>query len=312
MHVLIIGMAGHLAKLVAKQLLKSDSSLEIIGIDSRPIPESPNLKVTNIQMNYNRGNFEKLFRKYSIASIIFLGRLVYPRHVRTKKWEKQLSVSSVETNRICELAIKYNVKRMVVLSSFHVYGAYVDNPLFINESMPLRASHRFEELREFVERDEICLRYLWRYQNKLSIVLLRPCHILGDGINNVFSKYLRSSMIFYPMDYNPSFQFIHVFDLVRVIELALNKLAPSVYNVAPPGLVLLEEIPKLLDKKVIPISLFLSKVSLKVLSPALPKLPLYMLDYLSYSCMLDTVQIDKVLGPKFYKFSSEDALITLK
>ena len=74
--VLIIGIAGGLARITSCLLSKKYPHLKVHGIDPRPIDNS--LKYPNVeyeQMRYTRGNFERIFRGRRYDVVLHLGRI---------------------------------------------------------------------------------------------------------------------------------------------------------------------------------------------------------------------------------------------
>ena len=85
---------------------------------------------------------------------------------------------------------KYNVKKVVVLSSANVYGPSPENSNFLTEDAPLMAASRFSEVRDLIEVDMLAHGFFWRHPEKQTVIL-RPVHIVGPNIKNAPSNYLR-------------------------------------------------------------------------------------------------------------------------
>ncbi len=137
--VLIIGIQGALARMTAEILIKNNPDISIHGVDSRNIEDLPiRSQLTAQQMRYNRTNFEKLFREHDFESVLHLGRLGHSPAMGNT--HKRIDINLVGTNTILDLAQKFNAKKVVILSTHHVYGALPDNPMFLKEDSPLRAS----------------------------------------------------------------------------------------------------------------------------------------------------------------------------
>lgn len=77
------------------------------------------------------------------------------------------------TNRILDLCERSGVAKVIILSTFHVYGALSDNSIFLGEDAPLRASIRHPELRDVIEMDQICTNWMWKNQKSISTVVLK-------------------------------------------------------------------------------------------------------------------------------------------
>lgn len=310
--ILIIGIAGGLAKITARVILQENPDWEIIGVDSRELKTNEMIKgLTTVKMKFSRGNFEKLFREHDFHTVYHLARL---SHSSTTQGDlrKRLELSVMGTNRILDLSLRSGVKKLIILSTFHVYGALPDNSIFLKEDAPLRASMKYGELRDVVEMDQICTNWMWKYQDKMSTVVLRPCNIIGSQISNSMSKYLTSQFAIRPIDYSPVFQFIHEFDMATVLARAATDLPTGTYNVATDDFISLKDALNIVGVKGIPFPISFAGPVNRLLKKANLDVPEYLLDYLKNSCLINNELIKEHLGDKFYRFKIEQALKLLK
>lgn len=308
--VLIIGIQGALAKITAELLIKAHPDIRIHGVDSRPIdniPKRPHITVQ--QIKYNRTNFEKLFREHQFESVLHLGRLGHSPAMGNI--HKRIDINLVGTNTILELAQKFRSKKVVILSTHHVYGALPDNPMFLREDSPLRASFKYAELRDVVEMDQMCTNWMWKNQNQIQTIVLRPCNIIGPQIKNSITQYLKTPYSPLPLDYNPMFQFIHEFDMATMIVNAVEKLGTGIYNVAGDDVVSLHEAAEIIGVKKVLVPIIAVEQLAKVLTPVW-KFPLYLLDYIKFPATLDNSELKKTLGEGTFRFSAKEALELLK
>lgn len=308
--ILIIGIQGAMAKITAEILIKNNPEVKIIGVDSRPIenlPGRPQLKAS--QIKYSRTNFEKLFREHQFDSVLHLGRLGHSPAMGNI--HKRIDINLVGTNTILELAQKFQTKKVVILSTHHVYGALADNPMFLKEDAPLRASFKYAELRDVVEMDQMCTNWMWKNQNQIETIVLRPSNIIGPQIKNSITQYLKTPYAPLPVDYNPMFQFIHEFDMATMIVNALEKLTTGIYNVTGDDVISLHEAAEIIGAKKILVPIVAVEQLAKFLTPVW-KFPLYLLDYIKFPSTLDNSELKKVLGPDTFRFSAKEALELLK
>lgn len=311
-HILVIGISGGLAQITSRLLLQNNHEWTITGIDTRSVEHvPPHPRLTPISMKYSRGNFENLFRSQRYDAVLHLGRLSHSS-TDSNQLAKRLELSVMGTSRILEMCLRAEVQKVVVLSTFHVYGALPDNPVFISEDAPLQASIRHPELRDVVEMDQICTNWMWKYQNQLSTVVLRPCNIIGTQIQNAMSRYLTSSMALRPIDYNPFFQFIHEFDMAQVLAHSLTTLPTGTYNVAGSDFVSLREALDTVGSKGIPFPITLADGLNQFLKFFNGQVPSYLLDYLKFSCLIDNKQLRQHLGDDFMRFSIKETLELIK
>jgi UDP-glucose 4-epimerase len=216
------------------------------------------------------------------------------------------------TNRILELCERSDVKRVIILSTFHVYGAMPDNSIFLHEDAPLRASMRHPELRDVVEMDQICTNWMWKNQNSISTIVLRPCNIIGTQIQNAMTKFLSGPVALSPADYNPFFQFIHEFDMAHILYKVLTDVPTGTYNVAGDEFIALREALHVVGTKGIPFPMVLAGGLNSALKKLKIDVPDYLLDYLKFSCLISNQELKKHLGPNFLRFSIKESLEMIK
>jgi UDP-glucose 4-epimerase len=308
--ILIIGIQGAMAKITAELLLKSHPGVQILGVDSRPIDDMPKRSQFSWQqIKYNRTSFEKLFREHQFDSILHLGRLGHSPAMGNIN--KRIDINLIGTNTILELSQKFRAKKVVILSTHHVYGALPDNPMFLKEDAPLRASFKYAELRDVVEMDQMCTNWMWKNQNDIETIVLRPSNIIGPQIKNSITQYLKTPYAPLPIDYNPMFQFIHEFDMASMIVNALDKLTTGIYNVTGDDVISLHDAAEIIGVKKILVPIIAVEQLAKVLTP-IWKFPLYLIDYIKFPSTLDNSELKKHLGPDTFRFTAKEALELLK
>jgi UDP-glucose 4-epimerase len=310
--ILIIGIAGGLAQMTARLILNEHPEWEILGIDSRDISKVPPLKgLTSLELKYSRGNFENLFRTHQFEVVYHLGRISHSSNTHNIL-AKRIELSVMGTNRILELCERSQVKKVIILSTFHVYGALPDNSIFLKEDAPLRASIRHPELRDVVEMDQICTNWMWKNQNTVSTIVLRPCNIIGTQIHNAMTRFLAGPIALSPADYNPFFQFIHEFDMAHILYKVLKDVPTGTYNVAGSDFISLRDALKVVGTKGIPFPIVLAGGLNSALKRFNIDVPEYLLDYLKFSCLISNHELKKHIGPNFLRFSINEALELIK
>ncbi|MFW5740210.1 MAG: NAD-dependent epimerase/dehydratase family protein, partial [Myxococcota bacterium] len=172
--VLVTGIVGGLAQSVARALRAQGH--RVVGVDYRPMPLRNRLPdgVTVFRANYNKTRIEEPFRRHRPTLVLHLGR------VGNLKEEvgKRFALNVVGSQRITAMCLKYGVRRMVVLSTFHIYGADALNPTPIYEEDPLRAGTRFPEIADAIQLDNQAVMEMYRHP-QLQTVVLRPCNVIG-------------------------------------------------------------------------------------------------------------------------------------
>lgn len=310
--ILIIGITGGLAQMTARLILTEHPDWEIIGVDSRDTTNVPQLKnLTAINLKYSRGNFENLFRTHHFDVVYHLGRISHSSNEHNIL-AKRIDLSVMGTNRILDLCERSDVKKVIILSTFHVYGALPDNSIFLKEDAPLRASIRHPDLRDVIEMDQICTNWMWKNQNSISTVVLRPCNIIGTQIKNSMTNFLAGPIALCPIDFNPFFQFIHEFDMAHILYRSLNDVPTGTYNVAGNDFISLREALEVVGTKGIPFPMVLAGGLNSALKKLNINVPEYLLDYLKFSCLISNTELKKHLGENFLRFSIKEALELIK
>lgn len=310
--VLIIGAAGGLAQITARLISQKFPEIEMVGVDQREVTSLPQLPKTQYyRLKYTRGNFENLFRDHEFDLVYHLGRISHSTNSQNTL-AKRLDLSVMGTSKILDLCLKFSIKKVIVLSTFHVYGAYADNSIFLTEDSPLRASISHPELRDVVEMDQIATNWMWKNQKDISTVVLRPCNIIGAQIQNSMSKYLTNPYSIYPLDYNPQFQFIHEFDMANVLLECIYTIPTGIYNVATDEFIAIRDALNILGTKGIPFPMSVGSIIARFIKFGSMNIPSYLIDYLKFSCLIDNSEIKKHLPKDFFRFKIKDTLKLIK
>lgn len=286
--VLVTGAAGALAQQVIKRLRQS---CNLVIVDAR---EQVDLgkDIPSYCVDFNQRIFEDLFRRYTFDRVIHLGRIRSSQLSRMRRYNANV----LGTQKLLDLSQKYGIRRVVVLSTYHVYGAMAYNPALINESAPLKSAGLSADLIDSVELESLASIYLWRYP-ELNISVLRPCNIVGPSVRNTTSKLLASPRVPVLAGFSPMMQFIHIDDMADAIVLASQKPTRGIFNVAPNDWVAYQRALELSGCTRIPIP---------SIPPVVPRLilrtlgrnrfPAYLMDFFKYPVVIDGRAFEKEFG----------------
>jgi UDP-glucose 4-epimerase len=181
-------------------------------------------------VDIRKKKFEDVIRTEMPTAIVHLG---FIRHFRGSDRERY-DTNVRGTKQLLDHCINHGVQKLVVVSSSYVYGAFPENPYFLDEDSPLSASRSYPEMRDLVEVDTLASTYLWRYPH-LHTCVLRPVNVLGAYVHSMIGQYLKQSYVPTVMGFDPMMQFIHEEDLSEAIALALEQSLQGVFNVTGPG-----------------------------------------------------------------------------
>ena len=293
--VLVTGAAGELASRVISKLGKK---YQIVAVDFRQLP-NPGNGVSSYRGDMNRRAFEDIFRQHDIDGVIHLGRMESDEQTM----ERRYNANVLGTQRLFKLCLEYGVKRVVVLSTYFVYGASAFNPVLLTEDAPLKAVGLTKDLVDSVELENLANIYLWKYP-QLNMTILRPCNVVGPGVRNTVSSLLSQRFAPVLTGFSPMMQFVHVEDMANAVALAFGKNHPGIYNVAPMEWVSYVEALSRCECR---------PLYLPSLPPLLPRLisrlmnwkafPAFLVNYFKYS-----VIIDGTLFEKTFKYSPDYSL----
>jgi UDP-glucose 4-epimerase len=287
MAVLITGICGRLGRLVTRSLHRKT---QVVGIDRRPFEGRPK-DVVHHRVDIRRKKTRDVLRAGGIDALVHLGIMHNPR----ESDEERHSWNVTGFQHLLEYALKYGVKKVVVLSSANVYGPHPDNPQFLTEDSPLLGAQRFSAIRDLTEVDMLAQNFLWKHP-EVETVLLRPCHILGR-VRNAPSNYLRSEHPIMALGFNPMIQVIHERDVQQAIELSLEPGRRGVYNIRGPGELPLSRAFEVVGRKPIFWPAGLAQRALSGLwRSGLTSFPAAELDHIRYVCMVDDSRARKELG----------------
>ena len=296
--ILVTGAAGALAQRLIR-LLKPD--YRVVAVDFRRRPELGR-DIPSYGIDFNHRGFEDILRHHELAGVIHLGRILAYESSPYRRYNANV----LGARHLLDFCRQYRVAPVLVLSTFHVYGATPYNPAPLDEEAPLKASELTLDLVDSVELENLANVYLWRYP-ELSITILRPCHIVGPGMGNSMSLLLSQRVAPMLAGFSPLMQFIHVDDMARAFRLAFQQNQPGIYNVAPQDWIPYQEALAECGCALLPLP------SIPSLAPYLisrllgwKSFPSYLLNYFKYP-----VVIDGGLFERTFSFQPRQSLATI-
>ena len=145
--VLITGISGGQGRLLTRRLL---SDWEVSGVD-RVAWEGRPQEVDVHVVDLRKKKFEDVIRTELPTAIVHMG---FIRHFRTDERTRH-DVNVRGTKQLLDHCVNHGVQTLVVLSSSYVYGAFPENPYYMDEDSPLAASRSYPEIRDLVEVDTL-------------------------------------------------------------------------------------------------------------------------------------------------------------
>ena len=224
--VLITGISGGQGRLLTRRLLEN---YEVCGVDRVSWDGHPSDVAVHV-VDLRKKRFEDVIRTEQPTVVVHMG---FIRHFQVAERVRH-DVNVRGTKKLLDHCVNHGVQSLVVLSSSYVYGAFPENPYFMDEDAPLSASRSYPEIRDLVEVDTLASSFLWRYP-QIRTCVLRPVNVLGYFVHSMIGRYLRETRVPTVMGFDPMMQFIHEEDISEAIALALEQGLQGVFNVTGPG-----------------------------------------------------------------------------
>jgi UDP-glucose 4-epimerase len=224
--VLITGISGGQGRLLARRLLEN---YEVCGVDRVAWEGHPGGVAVHL-VDLRKKRFEDVIRTELPTAVVHMG---FIRHFRAGESVRH-DVNVRGTKQLLDHCVNHGVQSLVVLSSSYVYGAFPENPYYMDEDSPLSASRSYPEIRDLVEVDTLASAFLWRYPH-IRTCVLRPVNVLGRYVHSMIGSYLQERRVPTVMGFDPMMQFVHEEDLSEAIALALEQGLQGVFNVTGPG-----------------------------------------------------------------------------
>ncbi|MBP6608818.1 MAG: NAD-dependent epimerase/dehydratase family protein [Deltaproteobacteria bacterium] len=277
-NILITGIAGGLSQRVAAKLLFSGHS--VVGVDYREVrsPLPPSLdKLKVVRAHYNKTIIEDIFRHQRFDAVMHLGRAFSLKDSVGKRFD----LNVVGSQKLMNLVLQHKVASMVVLSTFHIYGAHPSNHIPIAEDEPLRAGLQFPQIADAIQMDNMATTWVYRHP-AVKTCVLRATNIVGPTLHNTLTQFLRLRHVPYLLGFNPMMQFLHEDDLADAIITSWQSGLTGVHNVATDEIVPWRTAIALTRARTFPIPAPVADVFLR----ATGNFPGYLIDFFRYPCVI--------------------------
>ncbi len=277
MKVLIPGITGALARLVAERLVGAGH--QVLGIDRRPWKDAPS-GIQVFQLDIRKRAAEDVFRKHRPDAVIHMATVTH----LTVRNEDRYRINLFGTRAVFDHCHHYGAARCIFVGRHTYYGAAADSPLYHGEEDPPMAMTTFPELADLVAADLYAGSALWRYP-EIDTCVLRLCYTLGPSLSGTLAAFLRGSRTPLVMGFDPLFQFMHEADAADAICLSLEHKLRGVYNVAGPQPMPLSSLARMAHRMPVPVPEPLLRFAFGRFG--LPALPPGAVAHLKYPVVID-------------------------
>ncbi len=281
MKILVTGASGATARLVASAPIGQDH--EWVGVDPRPLKSAGYFPGKTHVINYASRQLDDLMKQEQFDAVLHLGRI---RDSQNYSHHHRFELNVVGTQRLLELCEKTKVKQLVVLSTYHVYGAHRLNSLYLTEDSPLRAIQTYADLSDAVELDHASTTFMWKVPH-VTTTVLRPVNVIGRHVKNTLTSMLKAGLCPRMVGFDPLMQFIDEKDMARAILSVLGAPEPGVYNVAGEGVIPLSQVIAQVGARSVPVPPLVTSGMIRAIAKMLGvRFPAYFVDFFKYPVIL--------------------------
>jgi len=225
--VAITGVAGYIGQRVLKLLGDNDAIDRIIGLDIREPQRRPR------RFEFHRVDIAGADLKPLLEGVDVLVHLAWVLDPIPDD-ALMVRVNVQGTRRVLEAAGATAVRKLVLVSSAAVYGAWPTNPVPLTENAPLRPNPGFPLGVHKAEVERVLGEWQADHPGVVTTTL-RPVFVLGPAADHAVARLVRGRFPVGIAGEAPPRQFVHEDDVASAIALAVERDLDGVYNVAAEG-----------------------------------------------------------------------------
>ncbi len=248
--ILITGLSTYWGGRLAETLERNPDVEAIIGVDS----EDPTRELERTEFVRVSNQHALILRIVKAAEIdtVVDTRLVVDSAKTTPSLAHENNVIGTLNILAACSGPDSPVRKLVFKSSAHYYGSGQDDPAFFTEDMRRNHEPRTPIKRDIVEAETAVADFRDKHPD-VTVTRLRFCNVLGPDMVTSHARLLSLPAVPMIAGFDPRYQFIHVDDVVRALEFAVEHDLPGIYNAAPDGVLALSEVIGLLGKRALPV-----------------------------------------------------------
>lgn len=245
--VAVTGASGYIGARLLQHLGEDQEFERLVAMDIRPLP----LPVHDATV-YSRdvsAPIDDALGHHQVTTLVHLAFI--SRQGRSRRDVRAIRQANLKAlHSVLNSCVRVKVGHIIYLSSHTVYGAHPDNPVPLTEDAPLRPLTTFPYGYDKFLADQVLQTFAEQHPNT-RVTVLRPCVVLGPSAGNDFARAFFRSWLPVVKGHNPSLQFLHEDDLVRVMASIIRLGLPGVFNVAGEGVVSYREMTEIIRSKAV-------------------------------------------------------------
>jgi UDP-glucose 4-epimerase len=233
MQVYITGVSGYLGGLLCR-FLEDDPSIDrIVGVDLQPP------KVRTSKLEYHSHDVrDPSIREAMKGSDVVLHMAFVLNEIRDKARTYDINING--SKNVFHACLDTGVPWLIQLSSMAAFGPHPDNPVPLTEEDYPRGHPGCYYCYSKAELEHY-LRWLSEKNPELDVTVLRPTIIIGESIDNTVAWLFQNRFAVRLKGHDSFAQYIHEDDLVRAIQIVLQKRALGTYHITSDDMMTVSE-----------------------------------------------------------------------
>lgn len=294
--VLITGAAGYVGSLLGARLAREGTP--VVGTD---LARRDDAGFEVLALDVRDKALSELLRQREITHVVHLASVLESRGDRAREYDIDVN----GTRNVVEACLAAGVQHLTVSSSGAAYGYHADNPAWISEDAPLRATATFAYAHHKRLVEELLATYRGTHP-ELAQLVLRIGTVLGARTRNQITALFERPRLLAIRGSDSPFVFIWDEDVVGAILHGVRGSRAGVYNLAGDGALTIREIAAALGKRTRVIPAPLLRLGLRVGRPlGLTRYGPEQLDFLRYRPVLDNRRLKEEFGYSPLKRSAD-------
>jgi UDP-glucose 4-epimerase len=248
--ILVTGLSTYWGGRLAQALERHPDVDVLVGVDSED-PKQELERTEFVRVSNQHALIRRIVRAAEIDTVVDTRLVVDSMRAPPRVAHENNVIGTLNILAACS-GQDSPVRKLVFKSSAHYYGTGQNDPAFFTEDMRRDHPPRTPLKRDIVDAETSVADFRDKHPG-VTVTRLRFCNVLGPDIDTSHARLLALPAVPTIAGFDPRYQFIHVDDVVRALEFAVERDVPGIYNVAPDGVLALTEVIGLLGKMPLPV-----------------------------------------------------------
>ena len=247
MKILVTGGYGFIGSHLVERLAKEKHDITIIDDFSTGNISNLNSNATLFKMGVEEAKLEKIFLDFKFDVVVHLAFKLLPKE-DDKEFGRIYHSNTVGLSNVLYFSQKYLVKKVIVISSYQVYGNQDKFPIL--ESSPIDLEN--EKVGSYLEREHFCKKYR---EKGLNVVVLRlgsiygprqPENFINRAINQNSENEVENITVMNQMK-----DYIYISDAVEAIYKTCENKTSNILNISSATCLMRSEIQEIINENIV-------------------------------------------------------------